>query len=292
MPNKQFLEEYPLYKKFSFEIEKLGRGMYGITLGTVLVKLPKPAINMHCPICKSMQTFNMVGEYYDDINKKRESSPAFLSFQLNYFCSSCKTNHYEFFIDFGVNRTIDKDKNEVWSNGWVRKIGQRPEWSIEVDKQLQGFLSSTNTELFKRGLVCESQSYGIGAYSYYRRVTEAILADLLVEIETLVPEGKDKVKYTVALEKTKKEIVASNKLALIKDLLPSDLLTEGYNPLDVIYSAISDGLHNWTDEECLDISEAIRKCLEFLVVKVYVNKAAKKNFTAGMKRLLSGKFKK
>lgn len=294
MPNKIFLEAYPLYKKFDFVIDKPWFGSYGSHGGTILNELPEPAINMLCPICKSTQTFNMINEYPDSEDKQKtpRSSPAGLTFKLDYLCSSCKRFHYEFYLEFGVTKKLNKKKEEIWSNGWVRKIGQKPEWSIDIDKHVENFLSDENISLFKKGLICESQSYGIGAYSYYRRIIESIISDLLTVINELIPEGEEKVAYEEALKKTKEEIVAANKISLIKDLLPRDLLTEGYNPLNVIYSSISDGLHNWSDEECLEISEAIRKCICFLIARVYANKSEKKEFTEGMKKLLAGKFKK
>lgn len=292
MPNKKFLEEYPLYRKFDFTIEKPVFYHMGGHTGTILSELPKPAINMECPVCKSIQTFNMINEYYDSSElKKSTNSPVFITFQLNYFCSCCKLFHYEFFIDFGVTKKIDKNKSEVWSNGWVRKIGQKPEWSIEIDTQVKKFLNDENTNLFKKGLICESQSYGIGAYSYYRRIVESIISDLLKEIEDLIPDGEEKEQYLAAIEKTKKEIVAANKISLVKDLIPKILLIDDVNPLAVLYGSVSDGLHNRTDEECLTLAETIRECLSFLITQIYSNKNSKKQFTDRMKTLLKEKTK-
>jgi len=292
MPNKKFLEEYSLYRKFDYTIDRPYFSNYSHS-GTILSELPKPAINMACPICKSQQTFNMTNNYQeeDDKNKTGRSSPIFQSFQLNYLCSSCKSYVYEFFVEFGVTRKKDKDGNEKWSNGWVRKIGQRPEWSIEIDSQVQKFLSEENLELFKKGLICESQSYGIGAYSYYRRIVESIIADLLKEIEDLIPEGEEKKEYLTAVEKTKKENIVANKISLVKDLIPEFLLIDNVNPLAVLYGSVSDGLHNRTDEECLNLAETIRECLSFLITQIYSNKNSKKQFTDRIKTLLKEKIK-
>lgn len=53
MPNKDFLENTPLYKK------------YKIAVPTYLNDFPSPAINMECPKCKSIQTLNMFGRYLE-----------------------------------------------------------------------------------------------------------------------------------------------------------------------------------------------------------------------------------
>lgn len=292
MPVKKFLENYALYRKFDFPIKKHKHGRFGSS-GTKLRSIPKPAINMYCSTCRSRQTFNMINEYYGitNGNKKVDSSPvANQSFKLDYVCSACRQRHFLFFVDFGVTQKEDKNGNVKWDDGWVRKIGQKPAWSITLNKKIARFLSEKEESLFKKGLICESQSYGIGAYSYYRRVVESIITDLLDRIESLIPEGSERDKYADALKETKQEHIASNKIRLVKDLLPGELKTYGYNPLEVIYSSISDGLHNWTDEECLEISEAIRRSTEFLVTKVYANKEANKKFSEGMKKLLQNKF--
>jgi hypothetical protein len=55
--------------------------------------------------------------------------------------------------------------------GFVQKVGQFPPWSIRVDRNAEQILGQ-HVEIYKRGLTCESQGYGIGAFSYYRRIVE------------------------------------------------------------------------------------------------------------------------
>ena len=54
MPDSEFLETYPLYRKFRTDIGYL-----------YLKDISKPPIRMHCPNCNCLQTFNMGNEYYD-----------------------------------------------------------------------------------------------------------------------------------------------------------------------------------------------------------------------------------
>lgn len=49
MPNKEFLENYSLYRK------------YRVTVPHHLNDFLSPAINMECSKCNSAQTFNMKG---------------------------------------------------------------------------------------------------------------------------------------------------------------------------------------------------------------------------------------
>ena len=78
----------------------------------------------------------------------------------------------------------------------------------------------------------------------------------------------------------------------MKDLLPSSLRPEGVNPLGAIHSALSEGLHAESDEECLEYADAIRNAVVFLVNKLIRTKVENKSFTDSMKKLLDKKNKK
>ena len=54
----------------------------------------------------------------------------------------------------------------------------------------------------KRGLICESQSYGIEAFAHFRRVVEELIDSLLNDIADLM-SGDEKEKYLQALEQAK-----------------------------------------------------------------------------------------
>ncbi|MDW7709045.1 MAG: hypothetical protein SCH98_01125, partial [Deferrisomatales bacterium] len=145
-------------------------------------------------------------------------------------------------------------------------------------------------ELLKKGLVCESQGYGIAAFAYYRRIVEETIDSLLAEIADLI-EGPDRALYLSALEQTKRTIVAQEKISLVKNLLPPILRPDGMNPLGVLHSVLSGGLHAETDENCMQDAATVREVLVFLVNQVAASKAAAKTFTAGMRRLLEKKVK-
>lgn len=286
MPNKLFLETYPLYRKLEINIKPVRSTRYGY-VGTTLEKLPKPSINMHCSHCLSRQTFNMINEYWDDDKLGYTSTgPTGHTFRLKYLCAGCSKTLILFYVEFG--QRIKKAGKEKQTKYWIRKVGQNPPWKIDVDKGLESSLGDLSG-LYKKGLVSESQSYGIGAYAYYRRVVEEVIDSLLDSITELMDKEEDKKKYLDTLEETKKEKNAESKIKLIKDLLPASLRPDNINPLDIIYSALSEGLHGKSDEECLEMADEIRKSLIFLVNQVLSQKETKKEFTASMRKLLDKK---
>lgn len=266
MPNKEFLEEYPLYRKMKLEHPDR------------LDNLPKVNINMHCPTCTSNQTFIMKNEYWENAGYMNAPSQN-MGLRLLYLCSHCESFERLFFVKFSPSR-----------ENWLMKIGQYPAWEIVGNPNIERLLGN-HAAYFKRGLVCESQGYGIGAFSYYRRIVEEIIDGLLDEIAGLL-SGSDFNAYQEALEKTKRTIVTADKIVLVKDLLPPILRPEGMNPLSALHSALSQGLHAESDESCLELAEHCRETLVFLVNQVAASKESAKTFTSSMRKLLEKKTEK
>lgn len=284
MLTKDFLQTYPLLKKMKVTYDKYYSSQFG-TKGAIS-NVARPPINMHCKICKSEQTFNMdhLFEHYDVQNISR-TPPLGKIFEMRYVCASCKNYRHYFYVEFGSDNQPKSDAKTF--TGWVRKIGQKPPWEININKSLEKALG-TKSKIYKNGLVCESQSYGIGAYAYFRRITEEIIDELLESINELIDETNQS-DYVAALQKVKKTRVTEEKIKLVEDLLPSTLQPDGYNPLKALYSALSDGLHNKSDEECLEKAEAIREILVYLLEQIESHKQKSKRFSEKMKKLLEKK---
>jgi hypothetical protein len=147
MPNKEFLETYPLYKKFRTYF----------TGPTSLCMLPKPAINMFCNNCNSVQTYNMINEY-NELDDTGNATASGNILRAQYICSACKPivfemdKKIEFFLRFDVD-IDDKDSEMSHQKLIVEKVGQYPPWSIEIDKGLKKELGQYE-KLFRKGLIC------------------------------------------------------------------------------------------------------------------------------------------
>ena len=259
MPNTEFLEQYPLYRKFEQKFYD------------TLDRIPKVAVHMACPACQTTQTFVMANEYHEGYSYANVE-PAGATCHLRYICTSCRKGVRHFYVQFGP------------SAEYVLKIGQHPAWSVALDRNLERALGKWS-DLYKKGLVCESQAYGVGAFAYYRRIVEQVIDQLLEDISTLIPEA-DRNAYSAALAQTKATRVAQDKIALVKDLLPPILRPDGMNPLGVLHEALSAGLHAGTDEECAALAAEVREVLVFLVGQVVATRESAKSFTASMRKLL------
>lgn len=200
---------------------------------------------------------------------------------IRYRCSACKRGLRVFTVYFG-HSPVDKDGR---SELILEKVGQSPAWSIDIDQKVQKSLGEDLATYYRRGLVCESQGYGIGAFAYYRRIVEIKIDNLLEDISVLIPQEEVE-KYQAALVEVKKEQQANKKIELVKELLPSSLRPDGINPLDILHSMLSEGLHAETDENCLEYAEEIRECLIYLLNEVTQKRASAAQFTDRMKKFL------
>jgi len=263
MPDKRFLEEVPLYKQTTVKF-----------FGSVLDSLPRVSINMYCGLCESNQTFTMINNYWE-ANEAQNANIGTRILRLTYRCMHCNRfpRHFYVLVD-GKERTLEK-------------VGQYPPWDISGNKDIENRLGD-HARYYRRGLICESQGYGIGAFSYYRRIVEEIIDALLDEISNLLT-GEDFEKYQDALRKTKETTITQEKIALVKDLLPDRLRPGGMNPLGVLHSVLSDGLHAKSDDDCLEDAAACRTVLIFLAAQIAANKNSAKEFTESMQKLLEKK---
>lgn len=263
---KEFFEEYPLLKKFE------------LTIPFALPHREIPSIDMKCPKCGSVRTFthNNSGQAnLPSINNKNQGTGFTFTGKtilFQYLCHGCNIFRRQFNVFFSEG------------GDYLYKFGQYPAYEIKIDKGLEKILGE-RSGLYKKGLVCESQGYGIGAFGYYRRIVEEIIDELLDSIEDLVPPQEIE-KYQFALQESKKTHVASEKIDLVKDLLPQTLRPNNMNPLAVLHSNLSEGLHSLPEDECLDIAEEIRTVLIFLIEQILKNKEAKKQFTGSMQSIL------
>src|SRR5262245_14512595 len=156
----EFFEKWPLYKDFNFTAPALLRDLETIY----------SPVNLECETC-GYQTFEKTAVVLDQAAIRNASGQSIQNPDAKgsttivyYACASCKRFAYRFMF------RID---NYGYS---VTKVGQYPPWSIEPPAVIKKALGRHLPD-YRKGLVCESQGYGIGAFAYYRRIVEATIAD-------------------------------------------------------------------------------------------------------------------
>lgn len=175
----------------------------------------------------------------------------------------------------------------------VVKIGQYPALSIDIPKALKANLGDDHAELYKKALINRNQGYGLGAVSYMRRVVEDKTEELievvaqLAEAHNIDPETVKKLRVAKE-EKT----TYDQKLKIAATVLPTSLLIDGVNPLDVLYGLVSAGLHDLSEEECLAVADEIRSVFEYTFTRLRAETQDRKDFAVKIKKLAGRTTKK
>lgn len=270
----EFFLDYPLFRKLRMDLPLCASD----------VELP--SMVARCRNCGNEQTFNPVGhkdrfyvnrsedkEGYQPEDKGYVNVPVTGKEMVFIFrCAGCRKSDLVYYIKFADDSAT------------VHKIGQSPPWTIGLEKALERRLGQ-HGDLFRKGLVCESQGYGIGAYAYYRRVIEDMIDGLLVDILNLLDPAtaEKKTKELSEIRGSKRTI---DKIDVVSKLLPQHLMPEGTNPLKLLHDRLSEHIHARSDEDCLEMAVVIREVLVYLVTKLKEAKEQDSKFLSSVRKLL------
>jgi len=144
--------------------------------------------------------------------------------------------------------------------GHALKFGEIPLFGPPLPSRLMNMIGP-DRELLLKGRRAESQSLGIGAFGYYRRVVENQKGRLFDEIFKAAERLGAKPEVLESIERAKRETQFSKAVDEVKDAIPDGLKIKGHNPLKLLHKALSKGIHEMTDEECLERAQAIRVVL-------------------------------
>ena len=177
-------------------------------------------------------------------------------FYATYWCSNCRKTEKTFSLA-AVRDEFSKTSGDCY------KFGENPEYGPPTAARLIKLIGP-DRDIFLKGRRCENQGLGIGAFVYYRRVVENQKNRILGEIITVAKKLGAATEAIQELEAAKAETQFSKALASVKDSIPQTLLINGHNPLKLLHSALSDGLHDRDDAHCLTLASSIRVVLSEL----------------------------
>ena len=177
---------------------------------------------------------------------------------LTYRCRNCQDSVKVFSIVYFPESPVLGD---------AYKFGEFPPFGPPVPPRVLRLIQPDRA-LFLRGRRCENQGLGIGAFTYYRRVVENQWKRLVGEIIKVVKTTKAPPTTIAALEAAESERQFTKAVKDLKDAMPPVLLMNGHNPLTLLHGALSEGVHNLPDEECLVLATSIRMVLVELAEKL------------------------
>ena len=264
----KFIEETPPYVKINLTVEDIKK----------LANTSFCSINQYCFNCGRDSVFIYKDEYLhyfydingahnyqklttDQINEKIQEKPQEskkeIYKEVSFYCAKCHERH-EFFF------TTDRN--------YIMKVGQNPSFS-----DLQGIDANKYKNLipkyfieFKSSLNCYSQHKGIAAFVYLRRILENLVEKKIKELN--IKETKN-MHFVDKLKKVQqKEAIIPSELEEIKDQL---------------YKVLSKGVHEYEEEECLEMYDYVKLVIEEILDKQLSEKIRQEKIKKAKDKILA-----
>jgi hypothetical protein len=231
-----------------------------------------PNLDLHCDTCDGLRTFENNNEYPGSLSGDRT-----VHAQLDYVCRNCKESFKKYYLVF-------------WGDGEsgpIQKVGEYPTFSPPTPRRLFDLIGEDHREMFLKGRRAENRGLGIGAYAYYRRIVEeqkTSIVDEIIQVAKRVGATEDTLK---ALAELKDERQFKTAIEKLKKGFPDSLLIDGHhNPLLLLHNALSKGIHEMSDEECLELATSIRVVLTELAERIANMLKQKTELSKAVGRLL------
>lgn len=247
---QEFFSEYSLYTPIEFDLkneqdlEKIGK----------LIN-PKENIDIYCTKCNNNSIFKNK-HYTNEYEQWRASYNGYTYLELlqkmirNY---DNKVTTLEFECTRKENDFHTIFFSVLISDNKLYKIGQYPSLAtlqVKNVKEYNKVLSKEKFSEFKRAIGLHSHGIGIGSFVYLRRVIEDL-------IEDAHKKAKKDTKFNENDYTTNKVV---EKIKMLRGFIP-DFLIENAR----LYSIISKGIHELTEEECNEIFPFIKASIEIIL---------------------------
>lgn len=231
---QEILQEWPLYRVYRY------------------VQLPSKtflpgAIQYFCenPTCRKEQLWKRSSSWDNDKSGWNT---------VEYTCKNCDEYVMRFYYFWGESSGV----------GQFLKAGQYPPLQKEPPERLAKKLNSTDLDLYRKALTSRNNSYGLGALAYLRRVVENRMNDLLDLLHEAAKDDEAAAEELKKIEEVKASWRFDAKIGYAAKLLPKHLRPGGVNPIDRLHDLASDGIHNRTEDECLEIFDLCKTSFEYV----------------------------
>ena len=120
---------------------------------------------------------------------------------------------------------------------------------------MKKYLNQEDQVNYRKALTCLSISYGIGSFAYFRRIIEKEIKRFIKDISELEFDEAYIVKE--AYENYQKDFQMSKLIDVLNRHLPTSLKELGDNPIRLLYEQLSGGIHEFSEEQCIEKSQSI-----------------------------------
>lgn len=242
-PVESWLMDFPLYSPIEMDSE--------IDQAIQAILLFEKTIDCYCPSCQQGSTFRAV------ISTAAEKAiqEQFLTISANRLAKATGSRSSVWKLP-AFSKTIICTRAQhfvhfhfVSHNNAIIKIGQYPslaDLAIGDTSQFKEVLGKARLGELNRAIGLAAHGVGIGSYVYLRRVFESLIEDAHEKAQ--IDSEWDAQRYQKGRMK--------EKISMLKNFLPEFILQH-----PELYSVLSMGVHELTEEECLKTFEALKSAI-------------------------------
>lgn len=242
---KAFHLEMPLYHDFDLSIGVVAEKVYECVsyYGT---------IDAYCIWCKKESVFDTKERIHETPYHLESELAAWLkrSNGFDRVVHSCTRaeghNYYAYYFKSG---------------SFITKIGQWPsaaDFQIPQAEKYRKILGEDQYKEFIRGIGIAAHGVGIGSFVYLRRVFENLIEEAHAKAQTENKEFSNEAYLKARMD---------DKIKMVKDHLP-DFLVENRS----LYAILSTGIHDLTEDECLQYFETVKIGIEQILDEKIIQK--------------------
>lgn len=256
----EFLSDYPLYKKLRIDeiyadINQMKQ--YSFQGYCETAKTFKPFLtDIHKSVYEPLSSRLIQGAIWilKNITKEYDFVETYSA-----TCQHCQ-EFKAYFTIHGVGiRSIDGI-----NSFYLEKVGQYPPLQINPEAIFKNFLSKPDVKFYEKGKMLFTQNFGIGALAYWRRIIENEIKRLATK--TMTSDVTAKQIFEPLLKDKKLKII--DIIDKLTKYLPKETLLDGENPFKILYSSVSDGIHNLSEDQCTERAKNIEQLLKHVITSL------------------------
>lgn len=257
----EFLLSTPLYAKTFYEGEEVWKVLDVLYYGGTY--------DSYCTKCRRESTFQVVAQdrppqfvrnlAREKMLKQHGGGPGLPNLEIGIYdvrahCTrkNTHTQNFVIFVDREMVQIDDSTKPKLHQS--IQKIGQQPSYGdlhLAQVKKYTHVLSPSQMAELTRAIGLASHDVGVGAYVYLRRIFEA-----LVEEAHQAASTADSAWNEEQYQRSR----MSERIMSLKSHLPTFLVEH-----PGMYSLLSKGIHELSEEECLKHFETLRIGIELIL---------------------------
>jgi hypothetical protein len=239
-------------------LESVPPGSKEATVGKLLqiegghVMVARPDLHLYCEKCDGLRSFQASGDfvYVSDTPKNG---------YLIYLCRNCRNYQKTYAV------AVKRKPQEL--SGWIFKYAEVPAYGPPTPARVISLIGP-DRDHYLQGRRSENQGFGIGAFAYYRRVLENQKGRIIREMAKVAKKVGASSEVLAEFEAAAAETQFSTAIERMKHGIPSALLINTHNPLSLLHTALSQGLHEENDDTCLELAASIRLILTDLAERM------------------------